>query len=181
MSQSNAKTHALAERIGRLFAERDQGTRVDGPIWPSDLCYRKSIIFPIRSAEPIFHRDFRLAVFLPSLAQFMTTSRLPPLIQPFRDARLSRAFDSRPFQTSLAQSLVDLSVLPPRPRFPRFLSRPPTSKQNIGRVLCCGDSGLKGNVFIREKGIKLMDPILNRHLREVSREEKFKGGFFLFI
>lgn len=135
MSQSNAKTHALAERIGRLFAERDQGTRVDGPIWPSDLCYRKSIIFPIRSAEPIFHRDFRLAVFLPSLAQFMTTSRLPPLIQPFRDARLSRAFDSRPFQTSLAQSLVDLSVLPPRPRFPRFLSRPPTtSKTSAG---CC--------------------------------------------
>lgn len=28
--------------------------------------------------------------------------------------------------------------------------------------------------------MKLMDPILKRHLREDLREEKFKRGFFLF-
>lgn len=166
MSESNAKTRALAERvswrIGRLFAERDRGR---GLIWPSDLHYRKSIIFPIRSAEPIFRRThFRLAVFLPSRPVY-DYQPAPTFDPPFRDARLSRAFDSRPFQTWPNLSSISPSFLCGFAAFYRA-----HHKQNIGRVLCCGDSRLKGNVFIREKGSP-------NETDGSDFKEAFKGGF----
>lgn len=110
------------------------------------------LFFPIRSADPIFRRShFRLAVFLPTLVQFMTTSRLPPLIDhPFglqpRDARLSRAFDSRPFRAGpiSRRSLV----VPLHPRgFAAFYRAPSFTVSKTSLGVCMGVPGVKGERF----------------------------------